>query len=280
MISKKNSSQSDSTLSSLSPQDSIRLIERQHQKGLEILANRPINRGSLDAWENTTREFLIRAFGTSSNNIANFINIGENDAFLITWDEAYWENQRKSVLLRKLEMLKSCIEQLEVQVEVTQFPISKGNKIIENIELICYRFHIVGRQLRIRHDNRHTIEANDEYDVQDLLHALLCIFFEDIRSEEWTPSYAGKSSRMDFLLKEERVVIEVKKARKGLGSKELGSQLIEDIARYKSHPECDVLVCFVYDPEGIITNPRGIERDLSREEESMKVKVIIAPKGY
>ena len=40
----------------------------------------------------------------------------------------------------------------------------------------------------------------DEYDVQDLFHALLTIYFEDIRKEEWSPSYAGGASRMDFLL--------------------------------------------------------------------------------
>jgi hypothetical protein len=33
----------------------------------------------------------------------------------------------------------------------------------------------------------------DEYDVQDLLYALLRIFFDDVRPEEWTPSFAGKS---------------------------------------------------------------------------------------
>ncbi len=55
-----------------------------------------------------------------------------------------------------------------------------------------------------------------------LLHALLLLYFDDIRAEAWTPSYAGKSARMDFLLKNEGVVIEVKKTRLGLTDKELG----------------------------------------------------------
>ena len=54
-----------------------------------------------------------------------------------------------------------------------------------------------------------------------LLHALLLLCFDDIRAEEWTSSYAGKSARMDFLLKNEGVVIEVKKTRLGLTDKEL-----------------------------------------------------------
>lgn len=42
---------------------------------------------------------------------------------------------------------------------------------------------------------------NDEYDVQDIIHALLKIEFDDIRPEEWGTSYAGSNSRMDFYLK-------------------------------------------------------------------------------
>ena len=87
------------------------------------------------------------------------------------------------------------------------------------IKQICTRFHLVARQLRKRHDDRSTLDISDEYDVQDLLHSLLCLFFDDIRSEEGTPSYAGQSSRMDFLLKNESIVIEVKKTRQGLGGK-------------------------------------------------------------
>lgn len=85
---------------------------------------------------------------------------------------------------------------------------------VEIIELICSHFHIVTRQLRQRYNDRPTLVINDEYDVQDLFHTLLRLFFSDVRPEEWTPSYAGGSSRVDFLLKSEQVVIEVKK-RKG-----------------------------------------------------------------
>jgi hypothetical protein len=111
-----------------------------------------------------------------------------------------------------------------------------------------------------------------------LFHALLCLFFDDIRPEEWTPSYAGKCARVDFLLKQEETIIEIKKTRKGLGAKELGEQLIIDIQRYQSHPSCKMLVCFIYDPEGRISNPRGIENDLNRDD-GLKVRVCITPKG-
>ncbi|TAE60741.1 MAG: hypothetical protein EAZ76_06190 [Nostocales cyanobacterium] len=146
-----------------------------------------------------------------------------------------------------------------------------------NIEIICNRFDSVARQLQIRHSKRQTIKINDEYDVQDLFHALLTLYFDDIRDEECTPSCAGCASRVDFLLKTEQTVIEIKKTSEKLTDKEIGEQLIVDITRYKSHPDCKTLICFVYDPERRIKNPRGIENDLSKTTDGLAVKVFIRP---
>jgi hypothetical protein len=145
------------------------------------------------------------------------------------------------------------------------------------LEHICSRFHDVARQLRARHDGRPTLEVNDEYDVQDLMHGLLRLHFVDIRAEEYTPSYASKSSRMDFLLKREALVVEIKMTRAGLGPKELSLQLIDDIERYKAHPDCEGLLCFVYDPAGLIPNARGFESDLRRDLPPLPVRVLIYP---
>lgn len=144
------------------------------------------------------------------------------------------------------------------------------------LENIFNKFHKIARQLRSRHDDRQTLNVEDEYDVQDLLHSLLCLYFEDIRAEEWTPSYAGGAVRMDFLLKEQEIVIETKKTRKGMTAKQLGEELIIDIEKYKAHPNCKKLYCFVYDPEGYLANPKGIQNDLEKSHNSF-LKVFIKP---
>lgn len=156
---------------------------------------------------------------------------------------------------------------------------SEDIEVIKTVENLFYKFHKITRQLRRRYGGRDTLDVNDEYDVQDLLHALLHIYFNDIRPEEWTPSYAGGSRRVDFLLKKEKVVIEVKKTRKGLTDKEVGEQLLIDISTYEAHPDCENLVCFVYDPEGRIGNPSGLESDLMKKSsDKLKVSVYIFPK--
>jgi hypothetical protein len=149
---------------------------------------------------------------------------------------------------------------------------------LPHIERILDRLHLVARQLRERHDDRPTLDIADEYDVQDLLHALLKLGFSDIRPEEWTPSYAGGCSRMDFLLKKEQIVVEVKKTSNHVGAKQVGEQLLVDIARYATHPDCKTLICFIYDPEGRIANPAGLTGDLEASTtENLKVVVHIRP---
>jgi hypothetical protein len=148
---------------------------------------------------------------------------------------------------------------------------------LDVLEHLANRFHIVAQQLRARYGNRETLKVSDEYDVQDLLHGLLLLEFEDVRPEEHTPSYGGGSSRMDFLLKVEQIVVEVKCARPGLGPKQLGEELLVDIAKYQAHPECKTLFCFVYDPAGLLNNPRGLETDLSHGRHGLPTRVRIRP---
>jgi hypothetical protein len=147
------------------------------------------------------------------------------------------------------------------------------------VRAICDRFTMAANALTERHDNRATISVTDEYDVQDLLGALLKLHFTDVRPEEWTPSYAGNASRMDFLLKPEHLVVEAKMTRKGLGQKELVTQLAEDILRYQSHQDCKTLICFVYDPAGKCSNPTALENDLTKNHGGLQVVVIVQPKS-
>ena len=141
------------------------------------------------------------------------------------------------------------------------------------------RFHLAVQQLQRRHGGRGSHSVNDEYDVQDLLHAMLKLHFDDVRPEEWTPSYGGRSSRMDFLLKPERIVVEVKMTRDRLRQKQVTQELTIDREHYRAHPDCETLVCFVYDPGNYCPNPAALEADLSRSEGDFRVFVVVAPVG-
>jgi hypothetical protein len=167
------------------------------------------------------------------------------------------------------------------QIEIKSNTSNNTNSINEDLNVlnnIFDNFHSFCNQLKDRHNKRDTIYVTDEYDVQDLLHCILKLHYKDVREEEYTPSYGGSSTRMDFLLKNENTVIEVKKTRNKLNDKEVGEQLILDVAHYRNHPNCKTLKCFVYDPENRIRNPRGLENDINKlSDGNMNVELYIRP---
>ena len=149
------------------------------------------------------------------------------------------------------------------------------NDAVQKLEHLLRRFHRIAYQLTLRHDNRQTLTIRDEYDVQDLLHAQLLALFEDVRPEDPAPTHAGKASRLDFFLKREKIMVEVKMTRDGLRDAQAGEQLIIDIERYRARSDCNTLVCFIYDPDRYLKNPQSLEDDLSRKHDHLTVKVIV-----
>ena len=155
-------------------------------------------------------------------------------------------------------------------------PVSSKENIDEILEKVCTNFHRCARSILNRHDKRGSLEINDEYDVQDLLQGILRLFFDDVRPEDYVPSYAGGNSRTDFYLPQYETYIETKMTRTGLKDKEVGEQLAIDIARYGD--KCKTLVCFVYDKESILSNPYGLISDLEAlGADRVHVKVYISP---
>jgi hypothetical protein len=153
-----------------------------------------------------------------------------------------------------------------------------GSDPVELAKALCRRFHSVARQLRLRGEYRATLSVEDEFDAQDLLHALLRVQFDNIDTDEWTPSYSSGAPRTTLLLNDSRLAVIVKKTRPGLNAKDLTDQLRIDAERYRSHGRCTTLLCFMYDPEGRIGNPRGLEASLTSVNDSFVIDVLVAPK--
>ena len=96
-----------------------------------------------------------------------------------------------------------------------------------------------------------------------------------MREEEYTPSYAGSNSRIDFVLPEFSLGIELKHARSDMNDSDVGEQLTIDRERYKQHPDVTHLICLVFDHDGMLRNPRGLEKDLHREHSHPDLTVTV-----
>jgi hypothetical protein len=158
--------------------------------------------------------------------------------------------------------------------------LSSPENAVEQIVALCRRFPLFVERLRTRQRQRVPLEKiKDEYDVQDLLHAILKLHFDDVRPEEVTPSYAGSSSRVDFHLPKERIVVEAKMTRSNLGQKEVADELIIDANRYRTVPGVETLICLVYDPDKRCQNPTALERDVEASGVQLSVRAIVCPHG-
>ncbi|QDQ03280.1 hypothetical protein FOH38_00745 [Lysinibacillus fusiformis] len=157
-------------------------------------------------------------------------------------------------------------------------PTPQNDDILPIISNVCLNFNKFDVNIKRRYANRETITIKDEYDVQDSMLSILKLFINDIRPEDYVPSYAGGNSRVDFLLPLHGIVIETKMTNKNLSDKQIGEQLIIDFERYKQLKDYSHLICFVYDKDSHIRNPHGLITDLEKlSDENMRVTVYISP---
>ncbi len=162
--------------------------------------------------------------------------------------------------------------------EVRSAPSTSESDPLQLLRKVCLRFHAVARQLRLRKDYRPTLEVEDEYDLQDMLCALLKLEFDEVGTDEWTPPYTGGASRTTLFLNKDQIAVVAKKTRSGLSAKELADQVTADSSYFRAQDKCSTLFIFIYDPEGRIGSPKRLETNLTSVSERCTVEVLVAPK--
>lgn len=101
---------------SVPPERGIELLRRQQEKATQLLANRPLDSDAYEAWQLTTRAYLVSSFGSDSANVGRVMNAGKIFTFGGETKEWY-EESCATCLATQVKLLDSCIEQLEAKVE-------------------------------------------------------------------------------------------------------------------------------------------------------------------
>jgi hypothetical protein len=120
------------------------------------------------------------------------------------------------------------------------------------------------------------LELNDEKAVVKLLAAILRAQFETVLTEEVVPSSLGRSGRVDLLLPDEAIGIEVKFPHATRSTKDCVDELVLAQSRYGQHNDLSVLVCLIYDPNHVVQNRSQIVRRLESIG-SLTTHVVVAP---
>jgi hypothetical protein len=147
------------------------------------------------------------------------------------------------------------------------------------VRAVLTTFPIIARHLSERGRGRPPILIETEYDIQDIVFAILRPTFPDVRYEDWTPRVAGRSRRIDLVVPDLNVVIELKFVRDRRHGRSVVDELHIDIETYHSHPNCGRLLAFIFDPGNFIVDPGLLERELSglrvKQEHQFEVEVIV-----
>lgn len=219
-------------------------------------------------YEGTWISKRIRAFLEAPDEVSMLHRSGggEADVQVFSFWQYPYETSFRNPLIAQRQILQEARQQL----------LGTGhNEDIALVERVCRGFGEFVLALQDRRRGRLPLVIEDEYDVQDVLHGLLRIFFADVRPEDVAPHRAGAASRIDFVLRLERIAVEAKMMRSGLSVKKVSEELIVDITRYQAHPDCDALVALIYDPHRRITNPTALESDLRGEHSGITVLVAV-----
>lgn len=202
------------------------------------------------------------------------IDLDEHSHPSLTFQRDYFYSD-EGVDRLKPQILQGLNIPIESPMSLPPTPRDHQAQALHRLEHLLERFHRTiehyGKPNRFNESFHIELEA----DLQYMLYGMLINNFDDVRPEDFVPYRAGARSRIDFLLEEEKIAIETKVTRPGMNDREVGEQLIIDFERYQSAPDCQIVVCYVYDPGRFIQNPRALKKDLEKTKREIKVKVII-----
>lgn len=169
------------------------------------------------------------------------------------------------------------LEDIEKQLLEVKF-ISKNSE--EVLRDIFYNFpNAVQKIIKNRRKGHPEFEIKDEYDVQDILYVIVKSFFHNMRDEDPIPKVGGKSTKIDLILREEKILIEVKMIKeKDSNETHFIEQLKVDFESYHKCIWLEKLFCFVYDPfkkTRDISNFNDLNGDRTKGNHSYNVEVIV-----
>jgi hypothetical protein len=129
---------------------------------------------------------------------------------------------------------------------------------IDPVLLGLREFDACVRYLNTRRSAGAIINIESEADVQDVLYLLLRPWVVDLVFESPADKSGNRYAIKDFSSAAGRFVVDAKYIRNEEHGRLISRELHDDIEMYRTHPRCDDLIFFVYDPNGLIPDQRAL----------------------
>jgi len=166
-------------------------------------------------------------------------------------------------------------------IEGTMLKIKFLNKSAEDVvrDVLNNFSNAIQKIIKDRRKDHPDFKIEDEYDAQDILYIILKSIFPNLRDEDAISKVGAKSTKIDLIIREEKILVEVKMI-KAKDSNE--THFIEQLkVDFESYHECKwlrKLFCFVYDPfkkTRDISNFNDLNGERTKGEHNFNVEVIV-----
>jgi hypothetical protein len=136
---------------------------------------------------------------------------------------------------------------------------------ISSVLLALREFDTCVRYLNTRRSAGAIINIQSEADVQDVLYLLLRPWVVDLVYESPGDKSGNRYAIKDFSSAMGRFALDAKYIRDKEHGRSISKELHDDIEMYRSHPYCDDLIFFIYDPDAFIPDQRALRERIEVE---------------
>ncbi|HUT46915.1 MAG TPA: ParB/RepB/Spo0J family partition protein [Sedimentisphaerales bacterium] len=116
----------------------------------------------------------------------------------------------------------------------------------------------------IEFQKRTKIKFVGELELQNFIYSVLRALFESTEFEDPTEKICETSNRLDFVLKDHDIIIEVKYVRDKRHAKKISEELSIDYPRYKQSKYGQTIINYIYDPDNHIANHGLFKKQLKK----------------
>jgi len=184
--------------------------------------------------------------------------LAEYQKLSITEDKRQKRKKKKTKKKKKKEDIKST----PVPVEIDH----KTTLRVAEVEIINnHVFDLMFNNLKdavLEFERRTNTKFKNELELQNFIYSMLRTLFESTEFEDPTEKICGASNRLDFVLKDHKIIIEVKYVRDRNHAKKISKELSEDYPRYKLSKYGEKIINYIYDPNNYIANHNLFKRQL------------------
>lgn len=259
--------------------------------GLYLSAKTELNQKLKEKYQQSDlkqKYFLSKIEPTLKLELENEVKVLNNDSIAVliktVFDKDTVDETELNTALRTITALTDIDVQLQIlleDVENTLLNIRYINKSADEMvrEILNNFSNAIQKIIKNRRKDHPNFEIEDEYDVQDILYVILKSVFPNLRDEDAIGKVGAKTTKIDLIIREERILVEVKMIKeKDSNETHFIEQLKVDFESYHECKWLGKLFCFVYDPykkTRDISNFNDLNGERTKGEHNFNVEVIV-----